>query len=146
MLPSHAVKAKCIASSTTRVVAGPGTAPLAGREDRFWIPPTWHRPLLAVLGLNAFLQLADVVSTGLALGAGAVEANPVSRALMGNLSFAGWAAVKVLLAAAFIAAAPLLRTIRSTGEARFLLAASVGFAGMMQLVVVSNVVQTVILG
>lgn len=93
--------------------------------------------LALVLAGQAVLQLLDLATTFLALQEGAVEANPVSRAMIEDGGWWVYGAVKVLLAAAFVAILPLTRDLRG-GERRFVLASMGIFAALMLAVVVNN--------
>lgn len=94
-------------------------------------------PLGGILAANALLQALDVLSTGLALGSGAVEGNPASAALMERFGFWAWAGLKGLLAVAFLHYARC-NLLLDGAPRRVVAAACGGFAAVMAAVVVHN--------
>lgn len=92
--------------------------------------------LPALLVAQATLQLLDLATTALALEAGGVEANPVSRLLIAH----GWwlyGLVKLTVAAAFLALWPLVVRLEAA-ERRLVTAGMVGFGAFMAAVVLNN--------
>ncbi len=95
-------------------------------------------PALALLLIaQAALQLLDLTTTFLAMQGGAVEANPVSRAVIEGPGWWAYGALKVTLAAAFLGLWPLTCRL-SVGERRLVGAAMGSFAAIMVAVVVNN--------
>lgn len=96
-------------------------------------------PLL--LSANACLQLLDLLTTHLALAAGGAEANPISRAIIEGPGWGAYAALKAMVAAAFLALWPVTRWLTGA-EARFALVSMAAFTAMMGVVVLNNVLVT----
>ncbi len=93
----------------------------------------------ALCATQALLQVLDLASTTWALGNGAVEANPISRAVLDGPGWWAYATIKFSLAAVFLALWPLVASL--TGGARRLVVASfAGFAVLMLGVVLNNII------
>ncbi len=92
--------------------------------------------LAFVVAAQAILQMLDLTTTYMALQDGAIEANPISRALIEQ----GWGvygAVKVALAAAFLLLLPLQRSLDAR-DRRIVMASMTIFAVLMGAVVANN--------
>lgn len=98
------------------------------------IPVPWTRTL--VWG-HAVLQMLDLATTFLALQAGGMEANPISRALIEGGGWWAYGGVKVFVALCFLALHPTLRAM-ARPEQRFITGTMVAFGAFMAFVVVNN--------
>lgn len=87
--------------------------------------------------LHAVLQGLDLLTTYMALGAGGHEANPLARSVIEGPGWWAFAALKLGVAAAFVACMPLLRHL-GRPEGRMLVGAVALFAAFMVFVVVNN--------
>lgn len=85
------------------------------------------------------LQLGDFVSTYVALSAGGVEANPITRSVLEHHGWMGFFVMKCLAASAFVVLWPMMAWL-SPKDARVTTIAMGIFAAIMALVVVNNAV------
>lgn len=97
----------------------------------------FHRHAPAGLHVNAGLQLFDVLTTAVILLAGGIEANPFSAMIMAKWGFGAWVAIKLVLAAAFLAVLPAVRRAEAKDRRQAGIMAAV-FAALMFLVVLNN--------
>jgi hypothetical protein len=92
--------------------------------------------LQVLLVVHAILQLLDLGTTFMALNAGGIEANPISRSLIDG----GWLAygsIKIVVAAAFLSLWPIGAWLEAR-ETRLVAGLMAAFALFMGFVVVNN--------
>lgn len=104
----------------------------------------WMFVAAGLLLLNVALQVMDTWTTTVALQAGGQEVNAVSLYIMEQWGIAGWAAVKMIIIAAFAFVLANLAGTRDT-TLRRIAAPSAVIAAWMGVVVVNNlqVLQTI---